>query len=198
MFSGHTVKLYSAPLGILLNFRVTSGVCLSEKVASCSGSTLCLKGDGGDRSRNGNSWTFSSQFKLWARLHSPDRSAIGRTGVGVGRGWDAEGGRQVDWLAGSVKLINRILCARSRHAGKAAVPVRVWMGRKWRVSEDTAGRRVFPPPVPSLPPLTPPSLRPSSGLYSLTPDHWAWRTTDEQGIAFSLAFCVLLFSESVC
>lgn len=55
MFSGHTVKLYSAPLGVLLNFRVTSGVCLSEKVASCSGSTLCLKGDGGDRSRNGNS-----------------------------------------------------------------------------------------------------------------------------------------------
>lgn len=52
------------------------------------------------------------------------RRADGRTDRGVregGGGW----GRQVDWLAGSAELINRILCARSRHAGIAAVPVRV-------------------------------------------------------------------------
>lgn len=51
------------------------------------------------------------------------RRADGRTG-GCGRVGEV-GGRQVDWLAGSVELINRILCARSRHAGIAAVPVRV-------------------------------------------------------------------------
>lgn len=96
MFSVHTVKLYSAPLGILLHFRATSGVCLSEKVASCSGSTLCLKGDGGDRSRNGNSWMFSSQFKLWTRLHSPDQSEAGGRTDGCVGGWGV--GRSIGWL----------------------------------------------------------------------------------------------------
>lgn len=46
-----------------------------------------------------------------------------------------------------VGQISQILCACSHHAALASVPVRVWMGRKWGVSGDTAGRRVFSLPL---------------------------------------------------
>lgn len=68
----------------------------------------------------------------------------------------ASGGvTRAGWL---VRLINQILYFHRRRAVIAAVPVRVWVGRKWRVSEDTAGRRVLCPALPTTPPSSLPPV----------------------------------------